>query len=98
MAQDADRGDQVGIPSHALDMVTLWSSNTVTAEVEAEVIQGVLESNGIPVMIVGGALYPNFPFEVRVPRGRLVEAEKLIEAAQEGGPEAADAAESETEK
>uniref|UniRef100_Q029Z1 Uncharacterized protein n=1 Tax=Solibacter usitatus (strain Ellin6076) TaxID=234267 RepID=Q029Z1_SOLUE len=97
MAQDPDRADEV-LTSHALDMVTLWSSSAVTAEVEAEVIQGVLESNGIPVMIVGGALYPNLGFEVRVPRGKVVEAEKMIEAAQEGGPAAADAAEAETEK
>ncbi len=49
-------------------------------------------------MIVGGALYPNLGFEVRVPRGKVVEAENLIAAAQEGGPAAADAAEAESEK
>jgi hypothetical protein len=97
MAQDPDRPDEVALTSHALDMVTLWSSINVNAEVEAEVIQGVLESNGIPVMIVGSALYPNLGFEVRVPRGRVVEAEKLLEAAQAGGPAAADAAEAESE-
>jgi hypothetical protein len=97
MAQDPDREEEVGTPSHALDMVTLWTSNAVTAEGEADIIRGVLESNGIPSMIFGAAQYPNFPFEVRVPRGRVVEAEELIAAAQEGGPAAAEAAEAETE-
>ena len=49
-------------------------------------------------MVVGAAQYPVFGFEVRVPRGKVVEAEELIAQAQEGGPAAADAAEAETEK
>ena len=98
MAQDPDREDEVGLTSHALDMVTMWSSSAVTAEVEADVIRGVLESNGIPVMVVGAAQYPVLGFEVRVPRGKMVEAEELVKQAQEGGAEAADAAEAETEK
>jgi hypothetical protein len=98
MAQDPDRAEELGLTSHALDMVTLWSSSAVTAEAEADVIRGVLESNGIPSMVVGAAQYPNLGFEVRVPRGKVVEAEELIAAAQEGGAEAADAAEAETEK
>jgi hypothetical protein len=61
-------------------------------------IRGVLESNGIPAMVVGGALYPNLGFEVRVPRGKAVEAEEIVAQAQEGGSEAADAAEAESEK
>jgi hypothetical protein len=79
-------------------MVTLWNSSAVSAEAEADVIRGVLESNGIPAMVVGASQTPTFGFEVKVPRGRLVEAEELIAAAQEGGPAAADAAEAETEK
>ena len=78
-------------------MVTLWSSSAVTAESEADVIRGVLDSNGIPAMVVGAAQYPNLGFEVRVPRGKVVEAEELIAAAQEGGPAAAEAAEAESE-
>ena len=97
MAQDPDREEDLGRPSHALDMVTLWSSSAVTAESEADVIRGVLESNGIPAMVVGAAQYPNLGFEVRVPRGKVVEAEELIAAAQEGGAAAADAAEAESE-
>src|SRR5215831_8597151 len=103
MAQDPDREeDQQSqdelLTSHALDMVTLWSSNTVAAEIEADMIRGVLESNGIPVLVVGASQYPNLPFEVKVPRGRLKEAEQLIEQAQASGPEAASEAEAESEK
>ena len=86
------------LTSHALDMVTLWNSGTVTAEIEADMIRGVLESNDIPVMVVGASQYPNLPFEVRVPRGKLKEAEELIAQAQAGGPEAASEAEAESEK
>jgi hypothetical protein len=98
MAQDPDREDEVGTPSHALDMVRMWNSTAITAEVEADMIKGVLESNGIPAMIVGAAQYPNLGFEVKVPRGRLKEAEELVEQAQEGGPQAAAEAEAESER
>jgi hypothetical protein len=106
MAQDPDREDreeeQQGqdelLTSHALDMVMLWSSGTVSAEVEADMIRGVLESNGIPVMVVGASQYPNLGFEVRVPRGKVKEAEALIEQAVAAGPDAATEAEAESEK
>ena len=103
MAQDPDReGEQQGqdvlLTSHALDMVTLWNSGTVTAEVEADMIRGVLESNGIPVMVVGTSQYPNLPVEVRVPRGKVKEAEELIAQAEAAGPDAAVEAEAESEK
>jgi hypothetical protein len=103
MAQDPDRedeqqGEDTLLTSHALDMVTLWSSGAMNAEIEADMIRGVLESNGIPVMVVGATLYPNLPFEVRVPRGKLKEAEELIEQAEAAGPEAASEAEAESEK
>ena len=103
MAQDPDReeeqsGQDVLLTSHALDMVTLWTSGGTNAEIEADMIRGVLESNGIPVMVVGASQYPNLPVEVRVPRGKLKEAEELIEQAQASGPEAASEAEAESEK
>ncbi len=103
MAQDPDReeeqsGEDVLLTSHALDMVTLWTSNGVSAEIEADMIRGVLESNDIPVMVVSASQYPNLPVEVRVPRGKLKEAEELIEQAQKAGPEAASEAEAESEK
>ncbi len=103
MAQDPDReGEQQGqdvlLTSHALDMVTLWNSNTLNAEVEADMIRGVLESNGIPVLVVGASQYPNLGFEVKVPRGKVKEAEALIEQAESAGPDAATEAEAESEK
>ena len=103
MAQDPDREDEqpgqdVLLTSHALDMVTLWSSGTVTAEMEADMIRGVLESNGIPVLVVGASQYPNLGFEVKVPRGKVKEAEEFIAQAEAAGPDAAVEAEAESEK
>ena len=49
MAQDPDRDeddrdqDQI-LSSHALDMVALYDSSTVDAEMEADMIRGVLDS------------------------------------------------------
>src|ERR1035438_4176540 len=92
MAQDPEReeeqqGQDELLTSHALDMVTLWSSGTVTAEMEADMIRGVLESNDIPVMVVGASQYPNLGFEVKVPRGKVKQAEELIEQAEAAGPD-----------
>jgi Putative prokaryotic signal transducing protein len=103
MAQDPEReeeqqGEDVLLTSHALDMVTLWNSSTVNAEMEADMIRGVLESNGIPVMVVGASQYPILGFEVRVPRGKVKEAEEVIEQAEAAGPDAATEAEAESEK
>jgi hypothetical protein len=109
MAQDPEReeerpeeqsGDDVPLTTHALDMVTIWTSEagTVTAEIESDMIRGVLESNDIPVMVVGASQYPNLGFEVKVPRGRLKEAEELLDQAEAAGPDAANEAEAESEK
>ena len=109
MAQDPEReeerpeeqsGDDVLLTTHALDMVTIWTSEagTVTAEMESDMIRGVLESNDIPVMVVGASQYPNLGFEVKVPRGKVREAEELIEQAEAAGPDAANEAEAESEK
>src|SRR5437764_858948 len=97
MAQEPDREDESLLTTHALDMVTLWSSSGVNADVEAGLIKGVLESNGIPAMIQGAAQYPALGFKVSVPRGKHKEAEDLIEQAQEGGAQAAAEAEAESE-
>ena len=105
MAQDPEREEEqqdaeVVLTSHALDMVTLWNSDagTVTAEIESDMIRGVLESNGIPVMVVGASQYPNLGFEVKVPRGKVKEAEELLDQAEASGPDAATEAEAESEK
>ena len=75
-------------------MVTLWSSSNIDAEVEADMIRGVLDSNGIPTLLVGGtSQFPNLGFEVLVPRGKVVEAQRLLQEAQAAGPAAAAAGE-----
>jgi len=103
MAQDPEReerqsGEDQLLTTHALDMFTLWRSTTVNAEMEADMIRGVLESNDIPVMVVGASQYHFLGFEVKVPRGKVVEANELIAQAQQAGPEAAVEAEDESEK
>jgi hypothetical protein len=102
MAQDPEREDRqqddVLLTTHALDMVTLWSSSAVTAEVESDMIRGILESNGIPAIVVGASQFANLGFEVQVPRGKVVEAEELIAQAEAAGPDAAAEAEAESEK
>src|SRR5256885_8598959 len=51
----------------------------------------------ISALVVGASQYPVLGYEVRVPRGRVTEAGQFLEQAKEGGPEAADAAEAESE-
>ena len=103
MAQDPEneeeQQDRGSIdPSHDFDMVTLYSSLGVDAEMEADFIHGVLESNGIPSIVVRGAEYPVLGYEVQAPRSRVAEAERLIAEAQAAGPEAAAEAEAASEE
>ena len=105
MAQDPEREDEERdqdqlLTSHALDMVALWDSSNIDAEVEADMIRGVLDSNGIPTLLVGAPQFANLGFQVMVPRGKVMEAQRLIEEARKAGPEAAAAGElaSEQEK
>jgi hypothetical protein len=100
MAQDPEEEERGGgtlDTSHALDMVPLYDSNAIDAEAEAEVIRGLLESNGIPANIVSGGPVVPVGFMVQVPRSRLEEARTLIEEAQAGGPASAADAEASTE-
>ena len=94
MAQDTGQ-DEV-LNTHALDMVTL-PGGTVSSEIEADMIRGVLDANGIPTLLVAASQMSNFGFEVKVPRGRVLEAETLIAEARAAGPEAAAEAEAATE-
>ena len=84
--------------SHALDIVALYDSSTVDAEMEADVIRGLLDTNGIPSVLRRAGPYPSLGFQVLVPRGRLREAQKLVEEAQAAGPEAAAEAEAASEE
>jgi hypothetical protein len=107
-AADAARADQIlssateaavelrGTPgdvSHDLDLVTVFSSQNVDAEMESQAIQGILDANGIPAVIVGSAQIPVLPFEVRVPRSQAEDARRILAEATETGPQAAEEAE-----
>jgi hypothetical protein len=105
MAQDPERDDEERdqdelLTSHALDMVALWDSSNIDSEVEADMIRGVLDSGEIPSLLVSGPEFPNLGFQVMVPRGKVMEAQRLIREAKAAGPEAAAAGElvSEEEK
>jgi hypothetical protein len=93
MAQDPESEQEQVDPSHDLDMVPLFTSQTVDAEMEADVIRGILESNGIPSVLQRAAQYPNLGFELRVPRAFAEEAGRLIAEQRAAGPEAAAEAE-----
>src|SRR5579875_134980 len=94
---DEDEQDHEEIlTSHALDMVPLYDSQTVDAELEGDVIRGVLDSNGIPSLLKRGGPFPLY-FQVLVPRGKVREAQRLLEEARAAGPEAAAEAERATE-
>lgn len=84
-------------PSHDLDLVAVFGSQAVDAELEAQAIRGILEANEIPAFIVGSAQIPVVPLEVRVPRSRLEEAREAIAHARESGPSAAEEEERESE-
>lgn len=101
MAQDPERDDEQPDESSLnmsseLDMVPLYFSQTIEAEAEADLIKGLLEGNGIPATISGN-IWPNLGFIIRVPRGRVEEAKRLIEEQQAAGPEAAAEAEAASE-
>ena len=75
----------------------MFSSSNHDAEMEAMAIRGVLDSNGIPAMIVGPSVLPTFEFQVQVPEHLLDEARQLIREARQGGRRAADEGEAATE-
>jgi hypothetical protein len=95
---DEDEHDQdLFLTSHALDMVPLYDSQTVDAEMEADVIRGVLDSNGIPSLVKRGGPFPLY-FQVLVPRGKVRDAQLLLDEARAAGPEAAAEAERASEE
>jgi len=104
MAQDPERDDEQldeeGLvdTSHELDMVPLYFSQTIEADVEAEVIRGILDSNGIPATIISSAVGPSLGYQIQVPRARVDEARRIIEEQRAAGPEAAAEAEAATEE
>ncbi len=108
MAQDPEPDEQPGgesaeqgmelDPSHDLDMVAVFSSQTVDAEIESDVIHSLLDASGVPNLVVGFNQAPSVGFEVRVPRERADEATRLIAEAEAAGPDAAAEAEAASEQ
>jgi hypothetical protein len=102
MAQDPERDDErldggaVDL-SHDLDMEPLYFSQTIEAEVEAEVIRGVLETNGIP-SVVSSSPVASLGYQIHVPKNRLEDARRVIAEQEAAGPEAAAEAEAATEE
>jgi hypothetical protein len=78
-------------------MTPVFSSSNHDAEMEAMAIKGVLDSNGIPAMVIGPSVLPIFEFQVQVPQHLLVQARQLIREARQGGRSAADEGEASTE-
>jgi Putative prokaryotic signal transducing protein len=74
-----------GDDSESLDLETIAH----TSEVEALGIQGLLEANGIPAVLVGDAVLPNLPFEVRVAHDQVHQSRELMAEAEKDGPAAA---------
>jgi hypothetical protein len=86
-------------PSHGLDMVPFYFSQTLEAASEAEIIKGILESNGIPTAMTNEAPgFPNLGYILTVPRDRLEEARRIIAEQEAAGPEAAAEAEAQSEQ
>ena len=99
MAQDPeDREQDQPLGSHALDLVPLYDSLAVDAEVEADVIRGLLDASGIPSLVRSASPYPALGFQVLVPRGKVKEAQQLIADALAAGPAAAAEAEAASEE
>jgi len=94
MEQDSDSGNNT---SRELDMVALYSSQGTDAQMQAALIHGILESNGV-YSIVSGIVYPPVACEVKVARADLLTAQRLVEEARASGPKAADEGEADSEK
>jgi Putative prokaryotic signal transducing protein len=76
-----------------MEMVTLFSSSNHDGEQEALAIHSLLESEGIPSVVVGPSVIPSLEFQVQVPRRHMEEAEKIVADARAAGPAGADEAE-----
>jgi hypothetical protein len=75
-------------------MVTVFRSSSFSAEMEAETIQGVLESSGVQSIVTGLDVLPGtHEVVVQVSAEKKEQAERLIAEAQQAGPAAAAEAE-----
>ena len=93
MAQDPEPLDDEMDISHDLDLVPLYTSQTIEAESEATVIRGILDSNGIPSVLSSNPYSQVLGFELKIPRNRAEDARRIIAEQRAAGPEAAAEAE-----
>ena len=64
--------------STLLDETVFREEGMATAELNALVIKNLLEANGIPALVVGEAVLPNLPFEVKVSHRNAERARQLV--------------------
>ncbi|MBC7924463.1 MAG: DUF2007 domain-containing protein [Bryobacteraceae bacterium] len=84
-------------PSPDLDAVTVAELQGPTGEIEALGIKSILDSEGIPNVMVGTSTLPVLSFLVKVPGTEVERAQRAIAEAQAAGPAAAVEAERESE-
>jgi hypothetical protein len=70
-------------------MVAVFSSSNHDGEMEAMAVKGVLDSNGIPAILVGPHVLPSLEFQVQVPAHLVDEARQTIHDARQDGRRAA---------
>ncbi|MBI2687362.1 MAG: DUF2007 domain-containing protein [Acidobacteria bacterium] len=78
-------------PSSDLDLETVAVFHGVDAEIQAAAVQGLLEQNGISVVVEGAFAMPSLPFEIKVASKLADSAREIIAKAEADGPAAADA-------
>ena len=67
-----------------MDLETIYhAEGSSLAEVEALEVKSLLESNGIPAVLVGDSILPNLPLEVKVSHCDAARARQLIARAEE---------------
>jgi len=102
MVQDRGRKNDVypqdAPKSHARDMVPIYESTASEAEMQAGVIRGVLDSNGIPSVLIRPGPIPPVGFHLLLPRDKLAEARKVLKDAQRGGSQGASEGEAASEE
>jgi hypothetical protein len=80
-------------------MATVFRSSGFSAELEAETIKEILQSNGVEAMLSGMDVLPGaHEILVEVPEAQQELAERLIAEAQQAGPAAAEEAERASEE
>lgn len=82
LVEKLPRGDKTA----NVRFVTAFEARDV---VEAHLIQGILEAEGIPCLLVGAReqIYPQLPVFVQVPEERVGEAQRLIDEVRNAPPE-----------